>query len=79
MHDNRHQQLIHVQLNEQDSLYSLQICGPRFLKSPEGPGLRQCMKTHILNFCEKWREDQSTLALIFKAAIGATNTNKASI
>ena len=38
----------------------------------------QCL-IRILKFCEKWGEDQSTLTLIFEAAIGATNPNIAPI
>ena len=32
-----------------------------------------------LNFCEKWSEDQSTLTLVYSAAVGATYRDKASL
>ena len=63
MQDNRPQHLIYVRLADQVSLYNHQICRPRFLTSPEGHGETPCLN-RILKFCEKWREDQSTLTFV---------------
>ena len=75
--DNRPQHLIYVRLDDQVSLYKHHICRPRVLTSTEGHCKNPCL-IRILEFCDKWREDKSALTLIFLAAIGATNPNKAS-
>ena len=80
--DNRSQHLINVQFADQVSLCNHQICRLSFNISRriwrmlvhENPCL-----IRILEFCKKWREDQSTLTLEFRATIGATNSNKVPI
>ena len=47
MQDNRPQHLNHVRLTDQVSLYTHQICRPRILTSPEGPGESKRMKIQV--------------------------------
>ena len=47
MQDNRPQHLNHARLTDQVSPYNHQICPPRILTSPEGPGESKCMKIQV--------------------------------
>ena len=69
MQDNRPPSLIHVRLAHHVYHYNHRICRPRFFIS--GGTWRTLLHENpclirILEFCEKWSVDKSTLTLIFK-------------
>ena len=78
--DNRPQHLIHVRLTDQVSLFTTRSVVQGF--KPEGSWRtlmheNPCLHRKLI-FCEKWREDQPTLTLIYLAAMGATDSDKVS-
>ena len=83
--DNRPQHLIHVHWTDQVTLYNHQICRPRFQNISISLGTwRTLMHENLcllskLNFCEKWIENLSTLPLVYEAAVGVTDPDKASL